>query len=92
MQKPLGPGQRQKAQDTEAKSAARTAQTALETLYTQEARWEECVDVLERHTYDFLNNNCFLKIVTINQLGYRIVLKAIKIALKLPPTLQDPLR
>jgi len=29
-------GQRSKAQDTEAKTAARTAQTALETLYTDE--------------------------------------------------------
>jgi type IV pilus assembly protein PilA len=29
-------GQRQKAQDAEAKTAARTAQTALETLYTDE--------------------------------------------------------
>ncbi len=36
------------------------------------------VDVLERHTYDFLNSNCFLKIITINDLGYRVLLRAIR--------------
>lgn len=56
-----------------------------EVPYEELRQWLDAhgVDVLERHTYDFLNNNCFLKIVTINQLGYRIVMKAIKVALKL---------
>ena len=36
------------------------------------------VDVLERHTYDFLNSNCFLKIITINDLGYRVLLRAVR--------------
>jgi ubiquinone/menaquinone biosynthesis C-methylase UbiE len=43
------------------------------------------VDVLERHTYDFLNSNCFLKIITINDLGYRVVLRAIRLVLSLRP-------
>jgi ubiquinone/menaquinone biosynthesis C-methylase UbiE len=41
------------------------------------------VDVVERHTYDFLNSNCFLKILTVTNLGYRVALKVIKTALKL---------
>jgi hypothetical protein len=43
------------------------------------------VDVVQRHTYDFFNNNCFLKLVTFNQLGYRIALKLIKLALTPAP-------
>ena len=38
--------QRSKAQDTEAKTAARTAQTALETLYTDEQDYTATVDEL----------------------------------------------
>lgn len=45
----------------------------------------EGVDVVQRHTYDFFNNNCFLKLVTFNQLGYRIALKLIKLALTPAP-------
>jgi ubiquinone/menaquinone biosynthesis C-methylase UbiE len=44
---------------------------------------ERGIEVVERHTYDFFNNNCFLKIVTVNSLGYRIILKAIKTVLGL---------
>jgi len=59
--------------------------------YEAEVRFEELrqwldmhgVDVVERHTYDFLNSNCFLKIATVTPLGYRAVLKAIKTVLKL---------
>ncbi|MBW8829365.1 MAG: class I SAM-dependent methyltransferase [Burkholderiales bacterium] len=61
--------------------------------YEAEVRFDELrewldangVDLLERHTYDFLNNNCFLKIATFNQLGYRVLLKAIKLALTPKP-------
>ena len=50
-------------------------------------QWLEAhgVDVLERHTYDFLNSNCFLKIITINDLGYRIFLRAIRLVLSIRP-------
>jgi ubiquinone/menaquinone biosynthesis C-methylase UbiE len=43
------------------------------------------VDVVERYTYDFLNSNSFLKIITINDLGYRIVLKALNVIFSLRP-------
>lgn len=43
------------------------------------------VDVQERHTYDFLNSNCFLKIVTLNDLGYRALLKLVRIVLSVRP-------
>jgi len=43
------------------------------------------IDIEDRLTYDFLNNNCFLKIVTINDLGYKIVRKAIGLILRLSP-------
>jgi ubiquinone/menaquinone biosynthesis C-methylase UbiE len=39
------------------------------------------VEVVERHTYDFLNSNAFLKLVTLHPLGYRAALKAIKLLL-----------
>lgn len=56
-----------------------------EVPYEELRQWLDAhgVDVLQRHTYDFFNNNCFLKIVTIDNLGYRIVLKVIKTILKL---------
>jgi type IV pilus assembly protein PilA len=38
--------QREKAQDTEAKSAARTAQTAMETYYTDEQAYTDDTDLL----------------------------------------------
>lgn len=43
------------------------------------------IDVVDRLTYDFFNNNCFLKIVTVNDLGYKIVNKAIGLMLRLVP-------
>jgi len=46
---------------------------------------EQGIDVMERHTYDFCNNNCFLKLITINSLGYRIGLKLLKMALTPAP-------
>jgi ubiquinone/menaquinone biosynthesis C-methylase UbiE len=30
------------------------------------------IDVVERLTYDYFNSNCFIKLLTINKLGYRI--------------------
>jgi len=56
-----------------------------EVPYEELRQWLDThgVDVLERHTYDFFNNNCFLKIVTINNIGYRIVMKVFKTILKL---------
>jgi ubiquinone/menaquinone biosynthesis C-methylase UbiE len=50
-------------------------------------RWLDSVgvDVVETKTYDFLNSNAFLKLATFNRLGYRIVLKAFKIVLRVPP-------
>jgi ubiquinone/menaquinone biosynthesis C-methylase UbiE len=46
-------------------------------------RWLDSVgvDVVEATTYDFVNSNAFLKLATINRLGYRVVLKALKIVL-----------
>lgn len=46
-------------------------------------RWLDSigVDVLQAKTYDFVNSNAFLKLATVNQLGYRIVLKGLKIML-----------
>jgi SAM-dependent methyltransferase len=43
------------------------------------------VDVVQRLTYDFLNSNCFLKIFTWNDLGYKIVRKQIELVLRLSP-------
>jgi ubiquinone/menaquinone biosynthesis C-methylase UbiE len=42
------------------------------------------IEVLQRYTYDLLNSNCFLKLVTLNPLGYRIAVKGIKTLLLLP--------
>jgi ubiquinone/menaquinone biosynthesis C-methylase UbiE len=42
------------------------------------------VDVVEAKTYDFLNENAFLKLATVGRLGYRIVLKALKTLLTVP--------
>ncbi len=42
------------------------------------------VDVIETTTYDFLNSNAFLRIVTIGDLGYRVALKSIKTLLSVP--------
>jgi len=49
-------------------------------------RWldEIGVDVVETKTYDFLNENAFLKLATLGRLGYRIVLKAVKTLLTIP--------
>ena len=43
------------------------------------------VDVVATKTYDFLNNNAFLKLATMSQIGYRVVLKAIKTLLSVRP-------
>jgi ubiquinone/menaquinone biosynthesis C-methylase UbiE len=43
------------------------------------------VEVTERHIYDFLNSNAFLKLVTLHPLGYRAMLKAIKLLLTPTP-------
>jgi len=57
-----------------------------EVPYKELRQWlgTQGIEVLERYTYDFFNSNCFLKIITINQLGYRIALKAIKTLLLVP--------
>lgn len=57
-----------------------------EVPYEELRQWLETqgIEVIARHTYDFFNSNCFLKLVTINQLGYRVVLKAIKTLLRVP--------
>jgi len=57
-----------------------------EVPYEEIHQWLEAqgIEVVARHTYDFFNSNCFLKLVTINSLGYRIVLKLIKTFLLLP--------
>lgn len=43
------------------------------------------VDVEQRLTYDFFNSNCFLKILAINGLGYRVLNKAINLVFGLRP-------
>ena len=43
------------------------------------------VDVVDRLSYDFFNNNSFLQILTLHDLGYRIVNKALRITLMLWP-------
>ena len=43
------------------------------------------VDVEERLTYDFFNSNCFLKMLAINGLGYRVLNKAINVVFSLRP-------
>ena len=57
-----------------------------EVPYEELHKWLDAqgVEVLERHTYDYFNSNCFLKLITLNHLGYRIVLKVIKTLLLLP--------
>jgi len=46
-------------------------------------RWLDSigVDVLETKTYDFVNSNAFMKLAGVNQLGYRILLKGLKVVL-----------
>ena len=43
------------------------------------------MDVEDRLTYDFFNSNCFLKILTINNLGYRIFNKAFNFIFRIFP-------
>lgn len=43
------------------------------------------IDIEERLTYDFFNSNCFLKILTINNLGYRIFTKAFNLIFSIFP-------
>lgn len=43
------------------------------------------VDIVQRLTYDLFNNNCFLKILTWNDLGYKVVHKALGLILRITP-------
>lgn len=42
------------------------------------------VDVIQTTTYDYLNSNAFLRIVTLGDLGYRVALKSFKTILAVP--------
>ena len=40
------------------------------------------IEIIDKYTYDFLNNNCFIKILTVNNLGYRAIIKIINLIFK----------
>jgi ubiquinone/menaquinone biosynthesis C-methylase UbiE len=46
---------------------------------------EQGVDVVSRHTYDFLNSNCFLKLVTLVPTGYRLTVRALGLLFRWTP-------
>ncbi len=64
--------QRQKAQDSEAKSAVRTAQTAMETYYTDNQKYTDATDVVIEDIEPALKNAKDLTVVVDGPTEYHV--------------------
>lgn len=54
--------------------------------YSELNKWLELnnLEITNKYTYDYFNQNCFIKIIGINEIGYKIIMKCIRIILKIP--------
>jgi len=64
--------QREKAQDSQAKTAARTAQTAMETYYTDTQDYSTATDVILKEIEPSLANANSFKVSGLSKTGYTV--------------------